>query len=347
MEKQIEKFINTLSPVHPMIYRAISKEWIPSTISEDIALTNKEKNIYFLWWLSPKATRMTDHDIDIIHYVRLDIDIKKWVQEIMEVEADPWDIEWFTYEIKQALDKNEYLKDRSYVVFSWWWCHIYYSNKEWVKIDNEVTPKVWQLAMKRIYTLYNKSLEDFYTDETNPSPEMLKADQAVCNTARIMRMPWTINQKHWVECKILYENPDAQSKILWLVKSIWLDALKKSKELSEVRKKEIEEMRKKLIEEWWADMDLKYQIINKFPAYLIVQILKPEFIYDGKKNFRTMWKMKWYWYVEQTNSICNWWSHEFSWWTTESCWDNFTIVKRELWLTSKKTFEWFEDHFKI
>jgi len=123
---------------------------------------------------------MTDHDIKTIHYVRLDIDIKKQCLEFMGLIPDEDDIITFTNEIKEKLETNEFLKDWSYIVYSGGGCHIYYSNTVGVDINDRVTPKVWQLAMKRIYTLY---------DDTIGDEEYLYSDKAVCNTARIMRLP--------------------------------------------------------------------------------------------------------------------------------------------------------------
>ena len=343
MEKQIEKFISVMSPDVPMVYRAISKCWKSTTIWESNAISNKEDNIYFLWWVNKNATRMTDHDLDTIHYIRLDIDIKKWIMESLWVEADRGDIEWFTKEIIDALKKNEFLKDFSYVILSWWGCHIYYSNKVWVDINKEVTPKVWQLAMKRIYKLFDETIINNCWEDYS----YINADKAVCNTARIMRMPGTINQKKWEPCVIFYEDPDCQSLLLWHVKALWLKSLKENQELSEKRTLEIEDMRQQLIAQGWWDTDLKYQIINKFPSYIIVQLLLPEFPFDWRKNFKDSWKLKGYYYVAKTNSICNWGSHEFNWWTTESCWNNFSLVGRHLGLSKEETFRFFEDNFNI
>ena len=332
-----EKFLETLSPVHPMVFRKISTAGVSETIKKEEALVNKEANIYFLWGVNTSAVSMTDHDIDVINYIRLDIDIKKWVMECMWAIADRDDILWFIDEIKDLLEENKFLKDWSYIIYSWWGCHIYYSNIKWVKISTTITPKVWQLAMKRIYTLYNETINEEY----------LNADMAVCNTARIMRLPWSVNQKNWIECEIIYARPEIQSPLLGHVKSLWLDSLEKNKRLSDERAKEIEEMRADLIANWWWDTDLQYQIINKFPAYIVAEILLPEFKFDWKKNFKDQGKLKWYYYTADVNAICNWWSAEFAWWTTESNWNNFSLVSKQLWLSHHETFKWFEEKFWI
>lgn len=335
--REVEKFIEVISPKVPMVYRSIATTWIAKTITKEEALSNKDDNIYFLWGLSEWASRMTDSDIEEIHYIRLDIDIKKWVKEFLWADIDGWDILAYIDEIKETLDDSDFLNDWSYIVFSWWGCHIYYSNTEWVKIDNTITPKVWQLAMKRIYSRYDLEIDD----------QSIWADKAVCNTARIMRLPDTINQKHWEECKIIYSEPDRQSKMLSYVKPLGLDELKKKEELTKQRAKEIDLMRQKLVAEWWQDTDLKYEIINRLPAYLIAQMLLPQFSFDGKKNFTKEGKLKWYYYVEETNSICNWWSEEFAWGSTESCWNNYSLVEKQLWLSKADTFKFFEEKFTL
>ena len=334
---EIEKFIEVLSPIFPMVYRTISKEWIPKTVWESYALANKTDNVYFLGWVNPDAERMTDGDIGIINYIRLDIDIKKWVLEAYGAEPDKEDLIDTINEIKDSIDENEHLKDRSYIVMSWWGCHIYYSNKKGVDMDKEVTPKVWQLAMRRIYELYDGIMEEEYK----------YSDKAVCNTARIMRLPGTINQKNWAECTIMYARPEVQSPLLGHVKALGQDALNKTKLLSKKRAVEIAQMREQLIANGGWDTDLKYEIINKMPAYLIAQILLPQFKFDNKKNFKNWGKLKWYYYVADTNSICNWGSEEFGWWWTESCWNNHSLVKRQLNLTDADTFKWFESKFNI
>ncbi len=59
-------------------------------------------------------------------------------------------------------------------------------------MDDVMTPKVWQLAMKRIYNQYNKAIVATLGEDYT----YCFADTAVCNTARIMRLPGSINQKH-------------------------------------------------------------------------------------------------------------------------------------------------------
>ena len=335
--EELDKFMEVMSPKYPIVFRSLSKDWIPRTININDALTNRVDNIYFLWWVNTDATHMADADIKEINYIRLDIDIKKWVKESLWADIDRWDILWFIDEIKELLDKDEYLKEYSYIIFSWWGCHIYYSNTTGCVLDDEFTPRVWKLAMKRIYALYDKIIDQEY----------LNSDKAVCNAARIMRMPWTINQKHWEECTIIYKEPDRQSRFLWMAKALWIDSLEKNIEAAEKRAKEIALMREELIYNWWADTDIKYAIINKFPSYIIAQLLLPQFIFDWKKNFKDQWKLKWYYYVSDSNSICNWWSAEFWWGTENSCWNNFALVQRQLDLSKADTFKFFEQKFNL
>ena len=337
MKDTIKKFIEVMSPNSRMRYRSISPEGISLTITEEEALSNKKTNVYFLWGVNETSTRLADKDVWEIHYIRLDIDIKKQAKESFWAILGKEEIYTVIDEIVEKLDSNDNLKDYSYIVYSWWGCHIYYSNTTWVKIDEELTPKVWQLAMKRIYHMYDLAMGE----------EHLKSDGAVCNTARIMRLPTSINQKYNAECEIYYSSADRQSPLLWWVKVLWLDELNKKHKLSTERAAEIVQMKAQLIASWWALTDIKYEVINKFPAYLIAQLLLPAFPYDGRKNFKDNWKLKWYYYVEDTNSICNWWSEEFWWGSSESCWNNFSLVQHHLSLSKHDTFKYFEDNFNI
>lgn len=336
--KVLSEFLNTLSPDREIVYRSITKQWVASTIQESIAINNKEDNIYFLWWVNPKAERLTDNDIDIIHYIRIDIDIKKQAELIFWIQPRVEDILQWIDEIKERLDKDPYFSEYSYIVFSWWWCHVYYSNINWIQINNEFTPKMFQLAMKKIYNQFSKIVEQ----------EHLAADMAICNTARIMRLPFSINQKNWQEVKIIYSNPTKQSRLFNFIERFWIDEIKNQEKIIEQRKLEIEEARQKLIIEWKWDTDFKYEIINKIPAYLIAQLLIPNFPFDWKKNFRNNnWWFTWYYYIEETNAIANGGSRYFNWWTAESSWNNFSLVKNHLWLDNAWTFLFFEDKFKL
>jgi len=71
-----------------------------------------------------------------------------------------------------------------------------------------------------------------------------------------------------------------------------MDALNKSKMLNDKRAEEIAEMKKQLVANGGGDTDLKYEIINRFPAYIIAQILLPQFVFDNKKNFKHSGKLK-------------------------------------------------------
>lgn len=339
MNEQLENFLNTLSKDRQIVFRSISKDWIATTINKDVALSDKNNNIYFLWWVMKWAQRLTDHDIDLINYIRLDIDIKKQTTIMMWVEPTTEELLWFIDDIKEIIDKDPYFSEYSFIVYSWWWCHIYYSNIKWIEINSEFTPKMWQLAMKRIYKQFNVLMGDY---------EYLFTDTAVCNTARVMRLPWSVNQKNWQVAKILYDNNTKQSRLFNFINKFWIDELNKLNQITEIRKQEIEDARQKLLSEWKGDTDFKYEIINKLPAYLIAQILIPQFPFDWKKNFRNNeWWFTWYYYIEETNAIANGGSRYFNWGDIESSWNNFSLVKRQLWLDSADTFKFFEEKFNL
>lgn len=334
--EQTTQFLLDLNPSWWIKFRSISKDGIAKTIDSKEAFTNEVDNIYFIWWVKPDAEKIRDVDIDIIHYLRFDIDIKKQVKDTFWTEPSKEEIIDFIDEIKKVLSINHLFNEWSYIVYSWSWCHIYYKNKKWIALNEEFTPRMFSYAMRYIYKRYDTIIWDSH----------LYSDTAVCNTARIMRLPWTLNQKNWEVSEILYSQ-DIQSEFFNYLQSMWEKELKIREQRQQQQKKDLEELKYKILDTS-KSVNTLYEVINKIPAYVVVEILIPDFPYDWRRNFKNnnRW-LTWYYYVEESNTICNWWSRYFDWWTDASCWNNFSLVKRYFDYTNAETFQWFKNIFKF
>ena len=335
---KIENFLNTIDPNDNIVFRYIDKTGKAWLIDKEKALSSRDTNIYFLWWVRQWAERITDHDIEYTNYIRVDLDIKKWLKQYFNIEATKEDILQCIDELKDLLADNQFFKEWRYIVFSWSGCHLYYVHSNPIKFEWQMTPKIWKYAMKRIYAQFDNVLWESYPH--------LYADEAICNSARIMRMPGSINQKNWEMCYVVYEQ-DIESSLFSHILALWLNEDKRRKEENKRKAEEMAKLKADLLKSWWADTNLKYEIINRIPAYIIAQLLLPEFEFNWRKNFKTDTWFKWYFYNEETNSICNWWSREFNWWDSWSCYPNFTLVEKHLWLSKNETFKRFESKFNL
>jgi hypothetical protein len=73
----------------------------------------------------------------------------------------------------------------------------------------------------------------------------------------------------------------------------------------------------------------------------------PQFSYNSKWNFKN-WKkwFTWYYYIAETNTICNWWSKHFNWWNEKSCWNNFSIIKNFKNWDNRQVFDFYKQLLK-
>ncbi len=305
------------------------KEWKATQITKKEALNNKTSNIYFVSGVNnlldlSTVKRVSDSDILSKHYFCIDIDLRSNM-EWTEITND--DIKEQALQLIEEINTIEYFNEWSYVVFSWNWFHIYYIWKEeyfWIE--------EYSLWVSRIFKRFDELIWEPFT-----------SDKMCKNISRILRLPWSINQKNGAEVEILlYQNKE--SRLISNIKSLARQEYKELREAEELRQKEIEEVLSKF--KW--DENKFYELINKqIPAYQIAQLLVPEFPFDWKKNFRNnKWWFTWYYYVKETNSIANWWSRYFNWWTVNSCWSNFELIKRSKSFTNKETFAFFRDLLK-
>lgn len=295
-----------------------------SVITQEEANTNTTDNIYYLHWLSDdyefqEWKRAKDDDIIEKDYFVLDIDLRNNVS--YEITNEDIKKEWQTL-AQHLLEEDEYFWEWSKIVFTWNWLHIYY---HW--IPRYIDKKTYSMWVERIYRQWDKFIWD----------KAFKCDHACKNISRILRLPWSINQKNWAKVEILAEE-DRKSRLFDFIESFAKKELEEQEEKKRIRKQEMEEHLKEL----WTDGAL-YEDINKIPAYIIAQWLVPDFPYDWKKNFKNKkWWYTGYYYVEETNTIANWWSRYFDYWDSSSCWNNFSLVKKYNNWTNYETFTYFK-----
>ena len=291
---------------------------------EDIQKYKNTENIYFLsWWNLEKKEeiwyRFSDNDILTKNYFAIDIDLRnQYNWDITNIEIVK---EWL-YFAEHLQEANDLFWEWSYIIFSWNWLHIYYIWDE--RFFEKNIFKDW---VKYIFDMW----DDFIWDE------QLFSDKACCNLARILRLPWSINQKNGAIVRVLAE----QNKTSQLFNNIE----KYAEIVQKKREKQQKQLEKKMKKNLWNNED--YEKIQLLPAYEIAQLLIPEFPYDWKRNFKNKkWWLCWYFYIKDKNVICNWWSRYFLFHgSNDSCWWPYQLVKHQLWLTDRETFEYFKNNF--
>ena len=309
-------------------YTKIDSNWI-KVITEKEALTNKESNIYYLNWVIDSKDysnwrRAKDEDIELKDIFVLDIDMRNAIQEDGEIISNE-DIknEWLQL-IKSLESLDEYFNEWHKIIFTWNWLHIIY---KWT--PTKFTKEQYSMWVNRIYKQWDKFVWVKYW----------KCDFACKNIARILRLPWSINQKNWALVEIIAEQKK-ESRLFNMIKAF---AEKEQEEINieELkRKKEIEDNLKHYGDKW----NEFYQEINLIPAYQIAQILIPEFPLNRNwKNFnnKKQW-LTWYFYNKSTNTIVNGWSRHFNFWWSESCFNNFSLVKHFKGWSDREVFLFFK-----
>ena len=326
----MNNLINRIKSDNSNIEYISINNWIVKTINEKEAIENKKDNIYYLWWVRKDLVYSWNNrakEIDIIekNYCVIDLDIKNNFKEKYNQQLTKEDIieEWLN--IAENLKyEDDILADFDFIIFSWKWIHIYYF---W---DYEtISPDDYSYWVKRLYNRWN----NFWWDE------LYFADPACKNISRILRLPWTINQKNWEECKIIFER-EWEWKIFNALEKMWK---KQKQEEQEKRQEEIEkritqyqkkEQMNSLIY-WKSFIDKKQELeeifnkIDSVPAYLIAEMLVPQ--YKLSKNWKNFDNDKkgytGYFYVDDMNTICNWGSKYFNWGDVNSCFSPSVIVK--------------------
>ena len=305
-------------------YTAIWTNGGVRVITEQEAKTNTTDNIYYLNWLAndyefQEWKRASDDDIKIKSEFCIDIDFRN----NCDFEITNEDIIWEWETLAEFLEtEDEYFWEWNKIVFSGNGLHIYYKGT-----PRSFDKKIYSMWVGRIYKQWDKFMWD----------EKYKCDHACKNIARILRLPWSINQKNGAKVEILAERKK-ESRLFDFIESLAKKEMQEQEKEKEKRKKEMEEH----LKTFWSDNKM-YEEINAIPAYQIAQLLLPQFPYDGKKNFKNEnGGYTWYFYNQETNTIVNWWSRYFNWKDTGSGWNNFSLIKNYRNYTNKETFEFFK-----
>lgn len=322
----------------------------PIIIKEQEAINNKKDDIYFLSWVDKNYIylnwkRAWNQNIIEKNSIVIDIDLRKNYKDIYWLDCTDDEIIFEANNIIENLKyEDEFLSDFDFVIFSWNWIHIWYL-WDWQKI----TFDDYSFWVDRIYKYWNNYWG-------NP---LYNADPQCKNIGRIMRFPTSINQKNWVESKILYSWVSKWllvKNLKWFARKEREDKIKQNEIKNEKRiKKYIEDEKiNKLIYWIWFDekkekLDLLFKKIDSIPAYIIAEKILPQ--YPLNKNWKNFDNEKWwftaYYYIEEMNAICNWWSRHFNWWEDTSCWSPSVLIKHQKNYTWKETINFFKKDFNI
>jgi len=315
---------------------------LTTTLSWNQVKENTTDNVYFLSgvkeWLEKRAS---DSDIISKNYFCIDLDIRNNCD--FEVTDEDIKKEWLNI-AKNLIKEDGMLWLWRYIVFSWNWLHIYYTFPE-KSFDKDV----YALWVEDVY----KQWDEFWGDK------IYESDHACKNLARILRLPWSINQKNWSKVEILAEQ-DIDSK--FNIGQRWKASKAK---IEEQREKEIKQraeeyeakMRIDKLIQWKnyegnkASTEEFFEKIDNIPAYLVSEKLLPQFKYlNNGRNFLSdnpkSNKYTGFFYSEQYNAIFNWWSSHYNFGDVNSGYSPSVLVKNQLWLEWKEVVKWFKENFK-
>lgn len=321
-----------------------------TTIPEDYAMKTKVENVYFLAnirndlvynWLN----RAKDIDISEKNYLCLDIDLRKQHEEYhKEKVSDEYIIEFWKSLDGTLIKEHEYLWDYDFIVFSGNGLHIYY-----IWEARYISPDDYSYAMDRIMHEWDK----FW------NYPVLNTDKACKNIARILRLPWSYNQKTWKQCFVISERVSTGklfNSIEDLAKAQKEEVIAKRQQETELKIQEYQKQEKmnRLIkwskyEEDKEKLHRIFKVIDSIPAYLVAEKINPMF--PLSKNWKNFDNEKWgytgYYYVKDINAIVNGGSQYFCWWDVNSAWSPSNLIKNQFWLSWWETLKYFKDNFNI
>ena len=289
---------------------------------EDIS-SFEQKNVFFLAGLKePLNRRASDNDIGSKNYFVLDLDVRSNSEDDMSDD-----------EIKACADiLEEILTDTpfstwSYINYSGNGLHIYYLWK-----DIETTAREYSDGVGYIYKEWEKVVNN----------SLFLPDYSCRNIWRIMRLPWSVNQKNWKQVEILKEKQASSSLVSFIPAFAEKEEAIKDKEIEERRQRALQ-VRESVSSRWKSSI---WDDIESIPAYQISEWLLPEFKYTWNRNFLSgnkSWnKYTAFYYSESRNCIINWGSRHYNWWDSNSWWWPFDLVKRFKGWNDKETFEFFK-----
>ena len=338
--------MNTIEFIKSLKSWEVELNDLKSKITWKQANWNTTDNIYFLAWVKEWLNkRAWDKDIVSKKYFCIDVDMRN--QTDIEITNDEIKDQWLMM-AKFLVEEDKILWQWRHIVYSWNWLHVYYEIEE--KAYDPVIYAAWVEVMF-------ENWDEYWWDEVYFS------DKACKNIARILRMPWSVNQKNWAVVEILASQ---DVKLDVDIEKLWKNAIKEIEDtkLEEIRKR-AEEYEKQVRMEQLINWDEDNVVVNKkaeteelfrklddIPAYIVSEKLHPEFKYfKNNRNFLSDTK-KWnqftaFFYSSKMNWIVNWWSHFYNWGNANSCYSNSVLVKNELGLDWKQTVKWFKANFKI
>lgn len=304
---------------------------------------NTADNIYFLSWVKEWLDkRAGDDDIVSKNYFCIDLDIRN--QCDFEVTDEEIKKEWMNI-AENLIKEDNMLWLWRYIVFSWNGLHIYYTFEE-KSFDKEVYAQ-W---VESVY----EDWDNFWWDK------IYKSDRACKNLARILRLPWSVNQKNWATVEIIAEQG---TDCKYNIQQRWETRIA---EIQEEKEREIKKRAEEYEEKMKLDMLIqwkKYESnqestqdlfdkIDAIPAYIVSEKLLPQFKFaNNNKNFLSdnpNWnKFTAFYYKPDYNAIFNWGSRHYNFWETGSWYSPSVLVKNHLWLEWKEVVRWFRENFKI
>lgn len=287
----------------------------------------EEKNVFFLAGLKePLNRRASDNDISLKNYFVLDLDIRSNSEDDISDE----EIKACADILEETLDWTPFA-DWSYINYSWNGLHVYYIGK-----DIQATARQYSDGVGYIYREFERVVDN----------NLFSPDYACRNIWRIMRLPWSVNQKNWKKVEILREKQVSSSLVSFIPAFAEKEEAIREKEIEERRQRALE-VRKQVSSRWRSSI---WDDIDAIPAYQISEWLLPEFKYSGKRNFysgnKNGNKYTAFYYSESRNCIINGWSRHYNWGDSNSWWWPFDLVKRFKGWTDKETFEFFKKLIK-
>ncbi len=304
-----------------------------SVFSFDEAL-KKETDIYFLTWVDKEFKgRWWDKEIVTKCMFCIDVDVREQADFPMSNQ----EITDYAEPLKELLDESELFTERSYIVYTWNWLHVYYV---WDPIDINIEQ----------YAAWVHKIYDMYWDLLGRWPE-LKPDFSCQNIGRILRLPWTKNYKmktkhnlEPVEATIMFEK-ESNSRLVRMINQLGKDAIDKKIMDDSKRKSETSSdyFKKKLAVEWVN----VYDEICKIPFN---DIICEDFGFNQKSDISLF-----YWpskktpqgivYHEDNNTVYHGGCSEWGDWEVGKTYNPYSYIKEKKRLDDAGTFKRFEDNY--
>lgn len=185
-------------------------------------LESKTENLFFCWWVNePKkwGVNRTTKPWDIIYknYFAIDIDLRKQYAQANWCEPnDVTDEQLFQQidSVKDMLSQDPLLKQRSYIVFTWNWCHVYYCGYRWDIKNWELTADEYHDGVMEVYRSWN-----IFTTNIRWEFNYYYSDGSTANIDRILRLPYSYNAKptnkdgRKIPVKILYQQDEVSDMV--------------------------------------------------------------------------------------------------------------------------------------